>query len=183
MVVRHLFLVCLSATNKHVNIFLTKFGIDTAWSNCRLQQDVDQGSISPSFCKQLLHSKIPKAQKDSQVKQLFALLGPAWVKAAHKQVEQDEINPWPQFHQHWLSIFFKQKFYWQLSYTLYNCVFFWQKEICKKRCSINRGEIDCSFFPIFDACTFVDGRKVHLRLTVWKQLLWFEFIFKFQSFK
>ena len=54
---------------------------------------IHQGSISPTFYEQLLCVQIPKAQKDSQVKQLFALLGPAWVKAAHKQVEQDEINP------------------------------------------------------------------------------------------
>ena len=40
---------------------------------------------------QLLHSKIPKAQKDSQLKQLFALLGSLDVKAACKHVV--EITP------------------------------------------------------------------------------------------
>ena len=35
--------------------------------------------------------QIPKAQKDSQVKQLFVLLGYVRVKAAHKYV--DEIDP------------------------------------------------------------------------------------------
>ena len=50
-----------------------------------------QGSISPSFYEQLLHPQIPKAQKDSQVKQLFAFLGSESVKAAPKHV--DEIDP------------------------------------------------------------------------------------------
>ena len=35
--------------------------------------------------------QIPKVQKDSQVKQLFALLGPSHIKAACKNV--DEIDP------------------------------------------------------------------------------------------
>ena len=48
------------------------------------------GSISPSFYEQLLSVKIPKAQNKTvdQVKQLFALSGPAHVKAA------DEIDHW-----------------------------------------------------------------------------------------
>ena len=46
--------------------------------------------ISPTFYKQLLRTLIPKAQKDSQIKQLFVLLGPACVKADRKHV--DEIN-------------------------------------------------------------------------------------------
>ena len=52
------------------------------------------GSISPSFYEQLLSVKIlaKSAKQDSQVKQLFALSGPAHVKAANKQV--DEIDPW-----------------------------------------------------------------------------------------
>ena len=49
------------------------------------------GSISPTFYVQLLHMQIPKAQKDSQFKQLFALLGSASKKAACKHVE--EIGP------------------------------------------------------------------------------------------
>ena len=40
---------------------------------------------------QLLRKQAPKVQKDSQVKQLFALLGSARVKAAHNNV--DEIDP------------------------------------------------------------------------------------------
>ena len=50
------------------------------------------GSISPTFYEQLLRTQIPKMKKDSQIKQLFALLGPAWVKAARKHI--DEIDPW-----------------------------------------------------------------------------------------
>ena len=40
---------------------------------------------------QLLHMQIPKAQKDSQVKQRFSLLGAELVKAAGKHI--DEIDP------------------------------------------------------------------------------------------
>ena len=51
----------------------------------------DLGSISPTFYEQLLPTQIPKAQKkDSQVKQLFALLGSASIKAVRKHV--DEID-------------------------------------------------------------------------------------------
>ena len=42
------------------------------------------GSISRTFYEQLLWAQIPKAQKDSQVKQLLALLGSAGIKAARK---------------------------------------------------------------------------------------------------
>ena len=55
------------------------------------QVSLPLGSISPSFYDKLLHTQIPKAQKDSQIKQLFELLGPACVKAARKHV--DEIDP------------------------------------------------------------------------------------------
>ena len=41
--------------------------------------------------EQLLHTHIPKAQKDSHVKQLFALVGSACVEAASKHV--NEIDP------------------------------------------------------------------------------------------
>ena len=55
----------------------------------------DQGSISPSFYKQLFRPQSPaepkKNKKDSQLMQLFALLGSARVKAAPKHV--DEIDP------------------------------------------------------------------------------------------
>ena len=40
---------------------------------------------------QLLCVQIPKAQKDSQFKQLFALLGSVHIKAARKR--DDEIEP------------------------------------------------------------------------------------------
>ena len=40
----------------------------------------------------ILRNQIPKAQKDSQLKQLFSLLGSARVKAACEHV--DEIDPW-----------------------------------------------------------------------------------------
>ena len=49
------------------------------------------GSISPSFDEQLLRPQSPKAQKDSQLMQLFALSGSAGVKAAQKHV--DEMDP------------------------------------------------------------------------------------------
>ena len=49
-------------------------------------------SISPTFYAQLLRAHIPKAQKDSQLKQLFALPGSAGVKAGHKHI--DDIDPW-----------------------------------------------------------------------------------------
>ena len=50
-----------------------------------------QGSISSTFYKQFLRAKIPKAQKNSQVKQLFSLLGSVRVKAVRKHV--GEISP------------------------------------------------------------------------------------------
>ena len=43
-----------------------------------------------SFYVQLLRSQSPKANKDSQVKQLFVLSGSAGIKAARKHV--DEID-------------------------------------------------------------------------------------------
>ena len=54
-----------------------------------------QGSISPTFHVQLLCLQIPKAQKDSQLKQLFALLGSAGIKAVCNNV--DEIDHWSQY--------------------------------------------------------------------------------------
>ena len=48
-------------------------------------------TFSPTFYEQLLRMQIPKAQKDSQVKQLFKLFASAGVKAAHKHI--DEIDP------------------------------------------------------------------------------------------
>ena len=50
-----------------------------------------QVSISPTFYVQLLLMHILKAQKDSQVNQLFALLGSVGIKAACKHI--DEIDP------------------------------------------------------------------------------------------
>ena len=52
----------------------------------------EMGSISPIFNKQVLFKQIPKVQKDSELKQLFALLGSAGVKALHKHI--DETGPW-----------------------------------------------------------------------------------------
>jgi len=47
--------------------------------------DCDQGSTSSMFYKQLLHVKIPKAQKRQSSQQCcFALSGPTSLKAAHK---------------------------------------------------------------------------------------------------
>ena len=51
-----------------------------------------QGSISPSCLPTAFTRADPKsAKKDSQFKQLFALLGSAHVKAGHKHV--DKIDP------------------------------------------------------------------------------------------
>ena len=44
------------------------------------------GFISPTFYSQLLCLQIPKVQKDSQVKQLFALSGSAGIKDASKML-------------------------------------------------------------------------------------------------
>ena len=41
-----------------------------------------------SILRQLLRLQIPKAQKDSKLKQLFALLGSEVVKAVHKHIDQ-----------------------------------------------------------------------------------------------
>ena len=41
---------------------------------------------------QLLLAQIPKAQKDSQLMQLFALLGCAGVKAASKHVDEMDVS-------------------------------------------------------------------------------------------
>ena len=49
------------------------------------------GQFQQHVYKQFLRSQIPKAQKDSQVKQPIVLSGPACVKAVHKHV--DEIDP------------------------------------------------------------------------------------------
>ena len=68
-----------------VRVFTIKSGVIT------MMQTASLGSISPTFYEQLLRSKIPKAQKDSQIKQLFALLGSACIKAAREHV--DEIEP------------------------------------------------------------------------------------------
>ena len=50
-----------------------------------------KGAMSPTFYEQLLRMQSPKAQKDGQIKQLFAILGSACVKAACKYI--DEIYP------------------------------------------------------------------------------------------
>ena len=50
------------------------------------------GSISTSFYEQLLRAQIPKAQKKTvKSSSFFVRLGPAFVKAAHKHI--DEIDP------------------------------------------------------------------------------------------
>ena len=56
-----------------------------------MKENPFQLSISPTFYKQLLRAQIPRVQKDSQVEQLFALLGSALVKAAGEH--NDEIDP------------------------------------------------------------------------------------------
>ena len=59
----------------------------------RFELCTPKGSISPTFYEQLLRAQIPKAQKDSQVKQLFVLSGSSCINAAGKHV--DEFDPWP----------------------------------------------------------------------------------------
>ena len=51
----------------------------------------NRGQFHQRVYVQLLHAQIPKAQKDSQVKQLFALSGSLRIKAVPKHV--DEIDP------------------------------------------------------------------------------------------
>jgi len=46
----------------------------------------DHGSISSTFCEQLLREIIPKAQKDTEDLTLFALLGSERIKSDHKHV-------------------------------------------------------------------------------------------------
>ena len=53
--------------------------------------NASKGQFHPRVCTQLLRMQIPKAQKYSQLKQLFTLLGSASIKAARKHV--DEIDP------------------------------------------------------------------------------------------
>ena len=51
-----------------------------------------QGSVTTNILRATFKGADPKsAKKDSQVMQLFALLGPSSIKAVHKQV--DEIDP------------------------------------------------------------------------------------------
>ena len=51
------------------------------------------GQFHECFTSSFYTHRSQKRQKDSQVKQLFALSGSACVKAARKHV--DEIDPWP----------------------------------------------------------------------------------------
>ena len=55
---------------------------DHEWYFFDSKTDLLLGSISPMFYEQLICMQIPEAQKDSQVKQIFALLGSASVKGA-----------------------------------------------------------------------------------------------------
>ena len=52
----------------------------------------DGGSISTTCYAQLLPTQIPKPQKDSQLKQLIALLGSAGVKTARKNVDEIDLR-------------------------------------------------------------------------------------------
>jgi len=57
-------------------------------SECLRYAGMHLGSISSTFYEQLLHTKIPKVQRDSQVINVFfALLGPARAKAACKTLQ------------------------------------------------------------------------------------------------
>ena len=53
------------------------------------------GEVLPTFYEQLILAQIPKARKRLSVKQLFALLGAAGVKASSKHI--GEIDPWRGF--------------------------------------------------------------------------------------
>ena len=63
-------------------------------------------------------SRSQKGKKDIQLKQLFALLGSASVKAAHKDI--DEIDPRGQFHQHFMNSFCASWFT-LLAYSIEQC--------------------------------------------------------------
>ena len=66
-----------------------RFGRD--WKCGSPTEIIHQVSISPTFYEQLLCVQIPKAQKDNQLKQLFALLGYALENAGRNHI--DEIDP------------------------------------------------------------------------------------------
>ena len=84
--------------------------------NLRFEVSI-QVPISPTFYEQLLHEQSQKVQKDSQLMQLFALLGSACMKTACKHV--DEIDPWFQLHQHFTSRFFCSKVFCT-AFSFYN---------------------------------------------------------------
>jgi len=67
------------------------------------------GSISPTLYEQLLQTKIPKAQKDTdEVTVFFLLKGSLGIKAARKHV--GEIDSGRKFHQPYMRAFFVRIF-------------------------------------------------------------------------
>ena len=75
-----------------------------SWVNVPLTQlYLTLGVNLRSFYQHLLRTKIPEAQKDSQIEQLFALLGPASVKAVCKihWWNWPQVKKPPTFHVSW----------------------------------------------------------------------------------
>jgi hypothetical protein len=67
------------------NELLVKNSDFQSYTNIYRKDHIDQGSISPMFYEQLLHTKIPKAQENTDdLTVFFVLLRSARVKAAHK---------------------------------------------------------------------------------------------------
>ena len=63
----------------------------------QLREKESWGQFHHHFTHSFYGRRSQKCKKGSQVKQLFALLGSAGLKAARKHI--DEIDPWGQFHQ------------------------------------------------------------------------------------
>ena len=82
-----------------------------------------RGQIHHHFTCSFYERRSQKHKKDSQVKQLFALLGSVGVKAAHKQV--DEINPKSKGLK-W-QLFQKERFFVQTKITKMESYIIWER--------------------------------------------------------
>ena len=71
--------------------YLSSFEVGEDWRSRFILIHPNTGQFHQLIYVQPLRSQIPNAQKTSQHKQLFALLGSASIKAAHEHV--DEIDP------------------------------------------------------------------------------------------
>ena len=121
---RHLYVYVVSPTLRRETTWTTLNFYRAEQARVAFYPILNRGSISPTFYEKLLRSQIPKVQKDSQVKQLFALLGSVSVKAAGKHVDEidpgcpsNDDTPGGQFNQHFTSCFFILKCFAQLLCT------------------------------------------------------------------